>query len=104
MSTEPNLRINPLSEWNMPVRKKFLIAGPCSVESEEQMLKTAVQLSAHEVTVLRGGVWKPRTRPGSFEGVGVSGLRWLKQAGNAVGLPVATEAANPTHVEQCLKA
>jgi len=104
MSTEPNLRIDPLSEWGMPVRKKFLIAGPCSVESEEQMLETAVQLSAYEVTVIRGGIWKPRTRPGSFEGVGVRGLRWLKQAGNAVGLPVATEAAKPTHVEECLKA
>ena len=104
MSTEPNLHINPLSEWDMLARKKFLIAGPCSVESEEQMLRTALQLSAYEVTVLRGGIWKPRTRPGSFEGVGVSGLRWLKQAGNAVGLPVATEAGNPTHVEECLKA
>lgn len=104
MPAEPNLRIDPLSEWDMPVRKKFLVAGPCSVESEEQMLRTAVQLSAYEVTVLRGGVWKPRTRPGSFEGVGVRGLRWLKQAGNAVGWPVATEAGNPTHVEECLKA
>src|ERR1019366_9227647 len=104
MSTEPNLRINRLSEWDMPMRKKFLIAGPCSVESEEQMLETAVQLSAYEVTAIRGGIWKPRTRPGSFEGVGARGLRWLKQAGNAVGLPVATEAAKPAHVEECLKA
>ena len=104
MSTEPNLRINPLSEWGMPVRKKFLIAGPCSVESEEQILETAVQLSAYEVTAIRGGIWKPRTRPGSFEGVGARGLRWLKQAGNAVGLPVATEAAKSSHVEECLKA
>lgn len=104
MSTEPNLRINPLSEWGMPVRKKFLIAGPCSVESEEQMLKTARQLSAYEVTAIRGGIWKPRTRPGSFEGVGAKGLAWLKQAGNAVGLPVATEAAKPNHIEECLKA
>ncbi|MFZ0913362.1 MAG: bifunctional 3-deoxy-7-phosphoheptulonate synthase/chorismate mutase type II [Candidatus Korobacteraceae bacterium] len=88
----------------MPVRKKFLIAGPCSVESEEQMLKTARQLSAYEVTAIRGGIWKPRTRPGSFEGVGAKGLMWLKQAGNAAGLPVATEAAKPTHVEECLKA
>jgi len=96
--------IKRLSEWNMPVDKKFLIAGPCSVESEEQVMRTAMQLSAYEVTLLRGGVWKPRTRPGSFEGVGVKGLMWLKQAGNAAGLPVATEAARPTHVEECLKA
>jgi chorismate mutase len=100
----PELSINRLSEWDMPVKKKFLIAGPCSVESEEQLLRTVVQLSAYEVTVLRGGIWKPRTRPGSFEGIGVRGLTWLKQAGNAVGLPVATEVATPTHVEECLKA
>jgi chorismate mutase len=100
----PNSIIQGLSEWNMPAREKFLIAGPCSVESEEQMLRTAMQLSAYEVTLIRGGVWKPRTRPGSFEGVGSKGLVWLKQAGNAAGLPVATEAAKPTHVEECLRA
>ncbi len=100
----PELSINLLSEWDMHARKKFLVAGPCSVESEEQMLRTAVQLSAYEVTVIRGGIWKPRTRPGSFEGIGMRGLTWLKQAGKAVGLPVATEAAKPNHVEECLKA
>ena len=89
---------------NLSAKKKCFIAGPCSVESEEQMLRTAMQLSAYDVTLIRGGVWKPRTRPGSFEGVGDKGLVWLKQAGNAVGLPVATEAANPTHVEACLRA
>jgi len=93
-----------LPEWNSAASKKFFIAGPCSVESEEQMLQTAVQLSAYEVTLIRGGVWKPRTRPGSFEGVGGKALVWLKQAGNAVGLPVATEVAKPAHVEACLKA
>ena len=102
MAPEPS--INRLFEWDMHVRKKFLVAGPCSVESEEQMLRTAVQLSAYEVTVIRGGIWKPRTRPGSFEGIGMRGLMWLKQAGKAVGLPVATEAAKPAHVEECLKA
>ena len=100
----PETSINRLSEWDMHVRKKFLVAGPCSVESEEQMLRTAVQLSAYDVTVIRGGIWKPRTRPGSFEGIGMRGLKWLRQAGNAAGLPVATEAAKPTHVEECLKA
>lgn len=102
MASEPIIK--RLSEWNMPVGKKFLIAGPCSVESEEQILRTAMQLSVHEVTMIRGGTWKPRTRPGSFEGVGVRGLKWLRQAGNAAGLPVATEAAKPIHVEECLKA
>ena len=100
----PELNIERLSAWNMPVSKKFLIAGPCSVESEEQVQRTVMQLAAHEVTLVRGGIWKPRTRPGSFEGIGLRGLKWLKQAGNAAGLPVATEAANPAHVEECLKA
>jgi len=100
-STRPH---DSLSEWNIPARKKIFIAGPCSVESEEQMLRTAMQLSAYDVALIRGGVWKPRTRPGAFEGVGAKGLVWLKRAGNAAGLPVATEVASPTHVEECLKA
>src|SRR5271167_4332831 len=103
-SMAPETSINRLCEWDMHVRKKFLVAGPCSVESEEQILRTAVQLSAHDVTMIRGGIWKPRTRPGLFEGVGPRGLKWLKQAGRAAGLPVATEAAKPAHVEECLKA
>src|ERR1039458_2651305 len=102
MAPEPS--IHRLSQWNIPAGRKFLVAGPCSVESEEQMMRTAMQLSEHDVTVMRGGIWKPRTRPGSFEGVGAKGLPWLKQAGNAAGLRVATEAAKPTHVEECLKA
>jgi chorismate mutase len=91
------------SEWKVPLRNRFFVAGPCSVESEDQILTTALQLATHEVTVIRGGVWKPRTRPGSFEGVGTKGLQWLKNAGKAVGLPVTTEAARPSHVEECLK-
>lgn len=93
-----------LPECSVPEKKRFFIAGPCSVESEEQMLQTAMQLSAFDVTLIRGGVWKPRTRPGSFEGVGVKGLAWLREAGSALGLPVATEVASSTHVEECLKA
>ncbi len=98
------LAIAPLSQWNVPLRKKFFVAGPCSVESKEQILQTALQLSSRDVTVLRGGIWKPRTHPGSFEGVGAKGLPWLKNAGVAAGLPVTAEAATAHHVEQCLKA
>ncbi|MBV6483772.1 MAG: 2-dehydro-3-deoxyphosphooctonate aldolase [Flavobacteriales bacterium] len=81
-----------------------IISGPCSVESPEQVLSTAQLLAENgKVNFLRGGIWKPRTRPNSFEGVGSIGLKWLKDAGVAVGLPVATEVANAQHVEACLK-
>ncbi len=84
------------------IDKTFLIAGPCSVESEEQIMKTALALADKNVNVLRGGVWKPRTRPGSFEGVGNEALQWLKNAGNEAHLPVAVEVATPDHVEKSL--
>jgi chorismate mutase len=80
----------------------ILIAGPCGVESKAQVMETAMALGKYPVDILRGGVWKPRTRPDAFEGVGGKGLAWLKRAGEAVGLPVATEVATPNHVEMCL--
>ena len=101
---KPKLAVAPLSQWNVPLREKFFVAGPCSVESKDQILQVALHLSAYDVTVLRGGIWKPRTHPGSFEGVGAKGLPWLKNAGLAAGLPVTTETATAHHVEQCLKA
>lgn len=65
-------------------------------------METALGLASYPVSVMRAGIWKPRTRPGSFEGVGSEGLAWLKEAGNRVGLPVAVEVAKPLHVEQAL--
>lgn len=82
----------------------FVIAGPCSVESEAQILATASALAqVPEVKLLRGGIWKPRTRPDAFEGRGEEGLRWLLEAKRATGLPTATEVATPEHVELALK-
>jgi len=82
----------------------FVIAGPCSAESEEQVLSTAQQLAqSGKVDVLRAGIWKPRTRPGSFEGVGVEGLEWLKRAREETGLPITVEVANFNHVFNALK-
>lgn len=82
----------------------LIISGPCSVESEEQLMETAKALAAMpEVNVLRGGIWKPRTRPQSFEGMGETGLAWLKKAKEEMGLPTATEIATPQHVELALK-
>ncbi|MDR6302101.1 bifunctional 3-deoxy-7-phosphoheptulonate synthase/chorismate mutase type II [Mesonia maritima] len=81
----------------------FLIAGPCSAETEEQVLNIAYQLKDSNVSVLRAGIWKPRTRPGNFEGVGALGLSWLEKAKKETGLLTTTEVANPIHVELALK-
>lgn len=90
--------------WFPTGKKPFLISGPCSAESEEQVMKTAVQLAKiGKVDMLRAGIWKPRTRPNSFEGNGSSALQWLKKAGKATGLPTCCEVANAAHVEECLK-
>ena len=84
----------------MELKKPLIIAGPCSAESEEQILSTAQGLAATgKVDVLRAGVWKPRTKPGSFEGAGVDALPWLTKAREVTGLPIATEVANAKHVE-----
>ena len=85
---------------NFPI----VIAGPCSVESEEQLLATARVLARiPEVKLLRGGIWKPRTRPDVFEGRGEEGLKWLTVAKEETKLPIATEVATPDHVELALK-
>lgn len=82
----------------------LIIAGPCSVESEEQILATARALAKiPEVQLLRGGIWKPRTRPEAFEGRGEEGLCWLLAAKRETGLPIATEVATPEHLELALK-
>ncbi len=82
----------------------LLIAGPCSAETEEQVLATAMQLKAATPTsIFRAGIWKPRTRPGGFEGVGAIGLKWLQKAKAATGLPMAVEVANATHVKLALE-
>ncbi len=83
----------------------MLIAGPCSIESPEQVMQAALELKQYTpVSLLRGGAWKPRTKPGSFEGIGEEALDWLVRAGQAAGLPVSTEVANAKHVEKVLEA
>jgi chorismate mutase len=100
-------KILPLADWTLAGNSPLVIAGPCSAEGEEQMLETVTQIVKHcagKVHMIRAGIWKPRTRPNSFEGVGEIGLPWVKNAGLAVGLPVMVEVANPEHVEAALKA
>lgn len=81
----------------------LVIAGPCSAETEEQVLKIAHQLKDTDVTAFRAGIWKPRTRPGNFEGVGAIGLKWLQRVKEETGLLIATEVANAAHVKLALE-
>ncbi len=90
--------------WINNGKKPILIAGPCSAETEEQVIQTATRLfRTGKVDVLRAGIWKPRTRPGAFEGIGTKGLPWLQKAKELTGLPVAVEVAKASHVELCLE-
>ena len=82
----------------------FVIAGPCSAETEEQVLSTAQAVAAQCVKVFRCGIWKPRTKPGGFEGVGAAGLDWLKRVQRETGMLVTTEVANKKHVSEALAA
>lgn len=94
----------PMTAWLPQATRPIVISGPCSAETEEQVMQTASELGASgKVDLLRAGIWKPRTRPNSFEGVGEVGLPWLKKAGKEIGVPVTTEVANAEHVEACLK-
>ena len=99
------LNIQPLNTWINIKNEPLLISGPCSAETEDQLLSTAHLLKATgKVSVLRAGIWKPRTRPGEFEGIGSIGLEWLKRAKAETGLPTAVEVANAKHVEEALAA
>lgn len=81
----------------------MVIAGPCSAETEEQTLTTARQLAQNGIKIFRAGIWKPRTKPGGFEGIGVEGLQWLRRVKNETGMYVATEVATAKHVYEALK-
>jgi chorismate mutase len=80
-----------------------VVAGPCSAETEEQVMKTAEALKELGINVFRAGIWKPRTHPGCFEGIGVPGLKWLQKVKSEYGLKVSTEVASEKHVQECLK-
>jgi len=98
-----NLNISPIEKWLPNCGKPVLISGPCSAETEEQLLITAKELAeTGKVHLFRAGIWKPRTRPNSFEGVGEKGLGWLQTVKEETGLLVTTEVANAKHAELCL--
>jgi chorismate mutase len=83
--------------------RPFVIAGPCSAETREQVLETAAALSGMNVHLFRAGVWKPRTRPGSFEGNGIAGLQWLQEAKQQYNCPTTVEVAEPEHIAMALE-
>ena len=96
--------ILPLTSYLPANEKLLIIAGPCSAESEAQVMETAVALAKiPQVAAFRCGLWKPRTRPGDFEGVGEKGLAWLNKVKSETGLKIAVEVAIPGHIEACLK-
>lgn len=101
---DKTLDIIPVSEWGFfTLPRPMVIAGPCSAESEEQVLETARGLASWGIHMFRAGIWKPRTHPGCFEGVGSAGLKWLKKVKEETGMAACTEVANEKHVYECLK-
>ena len=100
MKNNKNLRLW-LDEFNLS--HPLVIAGPCSAETEDQMLNIANQLKDTDVSVFRAGIWKPRTRPGNFEGVGSLALQWMKKVKKQTGILTTTEVANANHVDLALK-
>lgn len=101
--TDANVKLLSRNEWDFDWERPFLIAGPCSAESEEQVLNTAAALKNYPLQLFRAGIWKPRTRPGEFEGVGEKGLAWLRQAKKEYGSRCCIEVAKAAHVEAALK-
>lgn len=94
--------IKPIKFCGVDSKRPVVIAGPCSAETEEQVMETAMDLAKNGVRIFRAGIWKPRTKPGGFEGVGSVGLTWLQEVKKETGMLVATEVANKQHVEEAL--
>ena len=101
---ELELNLHPLALPGIENKRPLVIAGPCSAETEEQVMDTARQLANNGIRIFRAGVWKPRTKPGGFEGKGVEALPWMQRVKAETGMLLATEVATPEHVEAALKA
>ena len=98
------LELKPIALQGIDPSKPMIIAGPCSAETEEQVMETASILASKGVKIFRAGIWKPRTKPGGFEGVGVEGLAWMRRVKQETGMYVSTEVATAKHVEAALEA
>ena len=100
---EQELQLKPLALPGVEDKRPLVIAGPCSAETEEQVMETARQLHNLGIKIFRAGIWKPRTKPGGFEGKGVEALPWMQKVKQEFGLLTTCEVATPEHVEQALK-
>ncbi len=99
------LNLSPLNLTGIDATKRpLIIAGPCSAETEEQVMQTAHQLANKGIKIFRAGIWKPRTKPGGFEGKGEEALPWMARVKKETGMLISTEVATPKHVESALKA
>jgi len=97
-------KISKISDWFPGLKEPLIIAGPCSAESESQIFQTAKEIAElGKVKIFRSGIWKPRTRPGNFEGVGEEGLKWMQQVKKEFGFLLAVEVANQEHAELAIK-
>lgn len=97
------MKIESLEDWGIGIKKHDIIAGPCSAETEEQLLETTIGLKEVGIKIIRAGIWKPRTRPNNFEGIGEEALRWIQNVKKETGLKFAVEVATPKHVYEALK-
>ena len=97
------MNLEPITLPGIENKRPLVIAGPCSAETEDQVLETAKELAAQGIKIFRAGIWKPRTKPGGFEGVGSIGLPWLKRVKEETGMYVSTEVTNQYHVFEALK-
>lgn len=98
------LNLKPITLPGIDPQKPLIIAGPCSAETEEQVMDTAGRLASKGIKMFRAGIWKPRTKPGGFEGIGVEGLAWMQRVKKETGMYVSTEVATAKHVEAALEA
>ena len=96
--------LEPIALPSISPDEPLIIAGPCSAETREQVLDTATQLSAEGIRIFRAGIWKPRTKPGGFEGVGSEGVPWMQEVKSTTGMYIATEVATRQHVEEAVAA
>jgi chorismate mutase len=99
-----DLKLESFESGDHISQRPLVLAGPCSAETEEQVMETANQLKQYGIKIFRAGIWKPRTRPNAFEGIGKKGLPWLKRVKDELGMQTATEVANVKHVYDALKA
>lgn len=101
---DTTINLNKITDWNIiQDSKPIIISGPCSAETEEQTVQTAIELKRLGIKIFRAGIWKPRTRPNSFEGVGSIGLEWMKSVKKETGMLLAVEVANVKHIYESLK-